>query len=74
MEISEILVVFLSQDSGTGMASNKLREEASNVNMHETKAITVTEVIKRERLGNWSGARHFRAWIHLYITRVTEEE
>jgi hypothetical protein len=42
--------------------------------MHETKAITVTEVIKIERLGNRSGARHCRAWIHLYIVRGTEEE
>ena len=49
-------------------------EEASNVNMHETNAITVTEVIKRVLLGNRSGARHCRAWIHLYITKGTEEE
>jgi hypothetical protein len=42
--------------------------------MHEIKVITVIEVIKRERLGNRSGARHCRAWIHLYITRGTEEE
>ena len=28
--------------------------------MHETKTITVTEFIKRERLGNRSGARHWR--------------
>ncbi|XP_070301786.1 phospholipid phosphatase 5 isoform X8 [Salvelinus sp. IW2-2015] len=27
------------------------------------------EVIKRERLGNRSGARHCRAWIHLYVAR-----
>ena len=58
MDISEFLVAFLSQDSDTartsGLAecarevnkSNKLREEASNVNMHETKAFTVTEVNK----------------------------
>jgi hypothetical protein len=42
--------------------------------MHETQAITVTEVIKSERLGNRSGARHCRAWIHLYITRGKEED
>jgi hypothetical protein len=42
--------------------------------MHDTKAITVTEVVKRECLGNRSGARHCRAWIHLYIARGTEEE
>jgi hypothetical protein len=41
--------------------------------MHETKAITVTEVIKRERLGSRSGARHCRAWIHLYIPRGAEK-
>jgi hypothetical protein len=84
MEISAFLVVFLSQDSDTARTSglaecakallNKFRKEASNVNMHETKAITVTEAIIKERLGNGSGARHGRAWIHLYITRGTEEE
>jgi hypothetical protein len=42
--------------------------------MHETKAFIITEVIKRELLGNRSTARHCRAWIHLYITRGTEEE
>ena len=46
--------------------------------MHETKAVTVTEVIKRvikrEHLRNRSEARHCRAWIHLYIARGTEEE
>jgi hypothetical protein len=57
MEISEFLLVFLRQDSDTtrtsGLAKcakavkNKtLREEASDVNMHETKAFTVTEVNK----------------------------
>ena len=34
---------------------------ARSFNMHETKAITVTEVIKREHLGNRRGARHCRA-------------
>ena len=28
----------------------------------------------KESLGNRSGARHYRAWIHLYITRGKEEE
>ena len=57
MEISGFLVVFLSQDSDTarsfGLADcakavnkTKLREESSNVDMHETKAFTVTEVNK----------------------------
>ena len=42
--------------------------QPEQVNMHEAKAITVTEVIKIECPGNRSGARHCRAWIHLYIT------
>jgi hypothetical protein len=56
MEIPPFLVVFLSQDSDTATTSglaecakavgDKLREEASYVNMHETKAFTVTEVNK----------------------------
>ena len=84
MEISEFLVVFLSQDSDMARTSGlaecakallkHFRKEASNVNMHEIKAITVTEVIIRERLGNRSGARHGRASIHHYITRGTEEK
>ena len=49
-------------------------EEASNVNMHETKAFTVTEVNKRECLGNGSETRRCGAWINLYITRGTEEK
>jgi hypothetical protein len=57
MEISEFLVAFLSQGSDTARTSGlaectkavkkkKLREEASDVNMHETKAFTVKEVNK----------------------------
>ena len=85
MEISEFLVVFLNQDSDTARTSglaecakavNKtnLGRRLLNVNMHETKAFMVTEVKKRKRLGNRSGARHCRAWINLYISRGTEEE
>ena len=56
MEISEFLVAFLSQDSYMASTSgleecakavNKIHcEEASDVNMHETRAFTVTEVNK----------------------------
>ena len=57
MEISGFLVAFLSQDSDTARTSGsaqcakavnktELREKASNVNMHETKAFMVTEVNK----------------------------
>ena len=52
-----ILLAFLSQDSDTARTAGleecakagrkkKLGEEASDVNMHETKAFTVTEVNK----------------------------
>ena len=56
-------MAFLNQDSDTARTSG-LVECA--------KAVNKTNLGRR--LGNGSGARRYRVWIDLYITRGTEEE